>query len=129
MTGNTKKVAEAIAEAVGCKAENVAECRLDEPVDLLFLGGAIYATYKHDYAPPLRQFIKSLKPGQVKKVALFVTYTFSSSMEILKKHVQGAGIALSEGSFECRGRFLVFNLRHPNKIDLDGAKDFARGVS
>ena len=40
--GNTKKIAEAISEAVGVEAKTVSE-PLTEDVDILFLGSAPYA--------------------------------------------------------------------------------------
>ena len=42
-TGNTKKVAEAMASAAGCVAEPVSVAAVSEPVDMLFLGAAIHA--------------------------------------------------------------------------------------
>jgi hypothetical protein len=42
-TGNTRKVAMAIAEARGCEAETASGCRIEEPVDLLFIGAAVLA--------------------------------------------------------------------------------------
>jgi len=39
-TGNTKKIAEAIARASGCVAEPVSAATVNEPVDMLFLGGS-----------------------------------------------------------------------------------------
>ena len=40
--GNTKKLAEAVAAAVGVKAEPVSVL-LEEDVDILFLGSSVYA--------------------------------------------------------------------------------------
>lgn len=44
-SGNTKAVAEAIAEAVGVPAVSVDQsgAALKEPADVLFVGGALYA--------------------------------------------------------------------------------------
>ena len=44
-SGNTKAVAEAIAKAAGVPAVSVdsAEAVLSSPVDVLFIGGALYA--------------------------------------------------------------------------------------
>ena len=41
-TGNTKKLAMAIAEAVGVEAKPIS-VPVDEPVDILFLGNSYYA--------------------------------------------------------------------------------------
>ena len=125
-TGSTRRLALAIADQLGCAAQSVEECRIDGPVDVLFLGGAVYATYDHDYAPPLLQFIRSLDRNKVRQVAPFVTYAFGSSLGMLKEHIRKAGLAVSERSFECRGRFLFFNLRRPNEKDLQAARTFAK---
>ena len=44
-SGNTKAVAEAIAEAAGVSAISVdaSDAAITEPVDVLFIGGALYA--------------------------------------------------------------------------------------
>lgn len=42
--GNTKKLADAIAKAVGVDAKTVAE-PLSEDVDILFLGSSVYAAW------------------------------------------------------------------------------------
>jgi hypothetical protein len=59
-TGNTEKLAKAIAEAVGAKAERVEECRIGEDVELLFIGGAVYATYDHNFSPSIKAFLEYL---------------------------------------------------------------------
>ena len=44
-SGNTKLVADAIAKAAGVKAVSTdsSEAQICEPVDVLFIGGALYA--------------------------------------------------------------------------------------
>lgn len=44
-SGNTKAVAEAIAKGAGVQAVSVdaADAKITEPVDVLFIGGALYA--------------------------------------------------------------------------------------
>ena len=128
-TGNTKKVAEAIAEAVGCTAESVDTCRVDEPVDVLFLGGAVYATYQHGYHPAIRQFLKDQDSRKVKKVAVFVTFAFSDSIGKLEDLVKSAGFVLASEKFACKGKFLFWNLRRPDKNALQKAKEFAKRMT
>lgn len=56
--GNTKRIAEAIAEGAGVKAVSVTEePDLAEYVDVLFLGGAPYANIM---APELRAYAEKL---------------------------------------------------------------------
>ena len=48
--GNTKEIAEAIAKAADVKAEPI-DISIDEPVDVLFVGGGVYA---HTIDPSLK---------------------------------------------------------------------------
>jgi flavodoxin len=68
-SGNTKKVADAVAKAAGVQALDV-ENPLAEPADVLFLGGAIYAGGLHG---KLKKFIKGLREGAIGKIVLFST--------------------------------------------------------
>ena len=128
-TGNTRKLAEAIAEEVGCRAEDADNARIEEPVDLLFVGGAVYATYQHGYHPAIRQFLKDVDKSKVRRVAVFVTFAFSDSIGKLENLVKNAGLALASEKFACKGKFLFFNLRRPNKDDMARAKEFAKRVA
>ena len=73
--GNTKKIAEAIAQGAGVKAVSIADDpKLQEYVDILFLGGAPYANIM---APELKEYAESLKAEQVGRVILFTTSNWS----------------------------------------------------
>ena len=67
--GNTKAVAETIAAAAGVKAELI-PTPLDEPVDILFVGGGIY---KWDIDSSLKEYLKTLSPADVGTAAAFST--------------------------------------------------------
>jgi flavodoxin len=129
VTGNTKKVDQAIAEAAGCRAEKVQEAAASEELDVLFLGAAIYATYEHDFHPDLKNYIKTLDRKKIKKVVVFGTYAFASSIEKLIQFAKSCGLNVADESFVCKGRFLFFNLRSPKKEDLQKAKDFAKSIA
>ena len=73
--GNTKKIAEAIAQGAGVKAVSIAdEPKLQEYIDILVLGGAPYANIM---APELKEYAESLKAEQVGRVILFTTSNWS----------------------------------------------------
>lgn len=55
-TGNTKKLAQAVAEALGVEALPISK-PLSEPVDLLFLGNSYYA---FSIDPEVRSFCSHL---------------------------------------------------------------------
>ena len=73
-------------------------------MDLLFVGGAVYATYQHGYHPAIRQFLKDVDKRKVKKVAVFVTFAFSDSIGKLENLVTNAGLALAGEKFACKGK-------------------------
>ena len=127
-TGNTKKLAEAIAEAVGTTAEVVDKSRMDETTDVLFVGGAVYATYEHNFHPSLVSFVKGIDKKHVRKVVAFGTYAFGSSISKLIDVAKAAGLPVVDQSYVCKGKFLFFNMRRPNSDDLVKAREFAKGI-
>lgn len=124
-TGNTKKLAEAIGEAVGAQIATV-DKRLDEPVEVLFLGAAIYAG-KVDES--IKTFIQNLSPDMAGKVVVFSTSLSSeNAYSRVKDQILEKGIELYENTFHCQGKFLIFNRKRPNEQDMKSAAEFARDV-
>lgn len=73
--GNTKKIAEAIAQGAGVTAVSVTdEPSLKGAFDILFLGGAPYANIM---APELKSYAEGLDPSHVGRVILFTTSNWS----------------------------------------------------
>jgi flavodoxin len=133
-TGNTRKVADAIAKAAGCAAASIAgkdDQAGDDatPVDLLFLGAAVYATHDHGLHEAVKAFIAGLDPAKVKRVALFSTgFTHSEAAAMLRRLLASRGIPVEADAFFCLGRFALFNLGHPNAADLEAAAAFAEKI-
>lgn len=96
--GNTKTIAEAIAEGAGVKAVSITdEPSLRESVDILFLGGAPYANIM---APELRAYAEKLEPTKVGKVVLFTTSNWSRRTVLaLKKFLKEKGIPVADEYF------------------------------
>lgn len=123
-TGNTKKIAESIAQAAGCAAVPIADI-LDDTVDMLFIGGSIYGS-KLD--PFLARFIGGLDAKKIKRIALFSTYVSApNALGLMQDLLKKQGIPVAD-SFSCKGRFLLFNLRRPDAADLEDAKKFAVSI-
>lgn len=116
-SGNTKKIAEAIAEGIGVKAVSITEePALSDPVDILFLGGAPYANIM---APELRKYAEDLKAEQVKKVVLFTTSNWSRrTVKALKKILEQKGIPVAQDHFYAQ--MLTVNSR------IDAAREFGK---
>ena len=90
--GNTKEVAEAIAKAAGVKAEPI-DVSLDEAVDVLFVGGGIYA---HTIDPSLKNYLEGLHQDVVKSIAAFTTGAAMSGTDKIANIARERGIHVCE---------------------------------
>ena len=125
-TGNTKRLAEAIAAAVGVEALPLS-APLEEPVDILFLGNSYYA---FSIDPEVRQYVQSLKSGQVGKIVNFGSAAMlNSTYKKVKAEADKVGIAMDEREFHCKGEFKGVHKGRPNEEDLAAAADFARKIA
>lgn len=128
-TGNTRKIAEAMADELGCKAEPMGQDPAGVTADVLFLGAAVYATFDHDVNPAVKDFIAKLDPKKVKKTVLFCTGFVETALATMKGLLAKRNIPVSDHTFFCRGKlFVVFNFGHPNREDLVNARKFARSA-
>lgn len=123
--GTVKRVAEAVAGGIGVVAKDVAS-PLAEPVDVLFLAGAMYAG---NIDKKLRAFAETLTPDKVGRVAVISVAASEVSIEHILRDILGPrGVTLCEKSYKCKGRFLFTNVDSPTKAELDGAAAYARGI-
>ena len=124
MTGNTKKVAEAIATELDVIAENVkTKAKLAEE-SFVFLGAGKYGPLR---SWGLQEFIDG-NNFDGRKVALFGTSGDGKGKEVeaLEETVTAKGAKIS-GRFYCKGEFLfIINRKHPTSEDLENARKFAR---
>lgn len=99
--GNTKKIAEAIAQGAGVTAVSVTdEPKLSEKVDVLFLGGAPYTNIM---APELRAYAEGLSADQVGRVVVFSTSCWSHrTATALQKMMTEKGISVDDDYFYAR---------------------------
>ncbi len=124
-SGNTKKVAEAIASELSLTAKPISQ-DIPADTDILFLGGAVYAA---GINKQLKEFIHSIS-GKTKKVAVFSTSAIlPSAYPQMKKILESNGIPVANDEFHCRGEFSRLHKGHPNGNDLSEAKQFARKFS
>ena len=96
--GNTKTIAEAIAEGAGVKAISITdEPELKTSVDVLYLGGAPYANIM---APELKKYAEGLNKENVGKVILFTTSNWSRRTVLaLRKLLKANGIYVDNKYF------------------------------
>lgn len=122
-TGNTKKVAEAMAAALGGEACLIGTEQSPVECDLLFLGGAIY---KSDLLPAMKNFLNGLEPKKVARVALFCTSVMGEKANLLMRALlKNRGITVLPETYSCRGKFLWMNRKSPNEDELLYAREFA----
>ena len=124
-TGNTKRLAEAVAEAVGAEALPIST-PITEPVDILFLGNSYYA---FSIDPEVRDFVKSLNKDMVGKIVNFGSAAMlNSTYKKVKAEADKVGIPMDEREFLCRGEFKGLHKGKPDESDLKAAAEFARKI-
>ncbi len=124
-TGNTKRLAEAVAGAVGAEALPLSAA-IEEPVDILFLGNSYYA---FSIDPEVRDFLRSLDKSKVGKIVNFGSAAMlNSTWKKVKAEADKAGIPMDEREFHCRGEFKGLHKGRPNEDDLKEAAAFAKAV-
>ena len=124
-TGNTKRLAEAVAGAVGAQPLPV-DSPIEDPVDLLFLGNSYYA---FSIDPEVRNFIRSLDRNKVGKIVNFGSAAMlNSTYKKVKAEADKIGIPVDEREFHCRGEFKGLHKGRPNGEDLKAAAEFAKKI-
>lgn len=124
-TGNTKRLAEAVAEAVGAEALPIST-PVSEPVDILFLGNSYYA---FSIDPEVRNFIRSLDGKKVGRIINFGSAAMlNSTWKKVKEEAEKAGVTMDEREFHCKGEFKGIHKGRPNADDMAAAARFAKSV-
>lgn len=151
LTGNTKKVAEAISEEIQDEKEikELSEIENFEGYDIAFVGFPI-----HSFGPP--ENVKDLleKQAKNKNIALFITHAMPKSMEMLEgilgKCKDPACEANLLGTFDCQGELYEnlaqkllnhpdpkmqkfgamreMTIGHPDANEIESARLFAKEI-
>jgi len=149
LTGNTKKIAEAIFESLeGTKTiKPLDEVDEIESYSLIFIGFPV-----HSHSVPYRaeKFLQAIPRG--KKIALFSTHGSHSGSRISRQALEYAVVLAARtkilGTFSCRGRVSREALKklkkspehslwaemaasahtHPDRDDIEDARAFARWI-
>ncbi len=124
-TGHTRRLAEAVAAAVGAEALPVS-APLEEPVDILFLGNSYYA---FSIDPEVRDFVKGLDKNMVGKIVNFGSAAMlNSTYKKVKAEADKVGIKMDEHEFHCKGEFKGIHKGKPDESDMKAAAEFARKI-
>ena len=121
-SGNTKKLAQAIAEAVSAQAKDVSTA-LEERVDILFLGCSYYA---FDVDEAVKKFIANNKENIGKIVCFGTSAMMKSMIKPVTKVARTVNVTVEDKDFHCRGQFGKIHKGRPNEEDLTKAAEFAR---
>ena len=124
-TGNTKRLAEAVAKAVGTEAQPIS-VPVTESVDILFLGNSYYA---FSIDPEVRSFIRSLDKSKIGRIVNFGSAAMlNSTYKKVKAEADKAGIPMDEREFHCKGEFKGVHKGKPDESDLKAAAEFAKKI-
>lgn len=123
-SGNTKKLAYAVADAVVTEAKDIT-VPLTEKADILFLGCSYYA---FDVDEAVKQFIVENEEN-IGKIICFGTSAMMKSMKKpVAKVAEPLGIVVADEEFHCRGSFGPMHKGRPNVKDLEEISAFAKRV-
>ncbi len=124
-TGNTKRLAEAIAKELGVEALPI-DTPISEKVDVLLLGNSYYA---FTIAPEVGAFVSGLNKDKVGKIVNFGTAAMmKSTYKKVRSVANKVGIPVLDKEFHCKGEFKGMNKGRPNEDDLKAAREFARNI-
>ena len=124
-TGNTKKLADAMAGVLGVQAFPITT-PITEPVDILFLGNSYYA---FSIDPEVRKFVASLDRNMVGRIVNFGSAAMlNSTYKKVKAEADKAGIPMDEREFHCPGEFKGLHKGKPDAADLKAAAAFTQKI-
>ncbi len=122
-TGNTRKLAEAVAKELGVEALPIST-PVTEKTDILFLGNSYYA---FSIDPEIRDFVASLDKNKVGRIVNFGSAALlNSTYKKVKAEADKVGIPMDPKEFHCRGEFKGVHKGKPDAEDLRAIAAFAR---
>ena len=123
-SGNTKKLADAVAKIVSVEAKDVS-VPLEEKAEILFLGCSYYA---FDVDEAVKKFIVENKEN-IGKIVCFGTSAMMKSMKKpVSKVADAVGVAVSHEEFHCRGQFGKIHKNRPNVADIEEISAFTKKI-
>ncbi|MEE3420974.1 MAG: hypothetical protein VZR02_07740 [Lachnospiraceae bacterium] len=117
-SGNTKLLADAIARGAGVAAIPVDDpgAAITEHVDVLFIGGALYA---YGLDSHLKKYLAELDGSKVKKAVVFSTTWLSKhSLDLISQALRAKGIHVEEKTLYAKSK--------PGPAYLKEAEAFAK---
>ena len=132
-SGNTEKVAQAIAKGLEAELKKIEEVEDVYQYELICIGTPVHALAP---AEPVKKFLKELPDLSGRKGAGFCTMHAAGdkrTLRIIKEKLENKGVSFL-GSFSCKGASSIFadwgpkifNRGKPNEENLKRAEDFGR---
>lgn len=124
--GHSKKIAWAVANELGIKAQDIRENPEIKDVDQLYIVSGIYGGVS---APQLLEFLKTLDGQQIKRAYLLTSSGGKTTRAAeVRSVLTELGIPVAEEEFTCQGAIFLFGMGHPNKADIQNAIHFVQSV-
>ncbi|MBN1896624.1 MAG: flavodoxin [Candidatus Aenigmarchaeota archaeon] len=127
-TGNTKKIAETMADETGTEAHNISDVRNVPKGTFLLTGSGVYGG---NAGKGILNFIESLPKVKSGKAAVFETSGDGKKIvagEQMKWALEKKGYKVT-GSFVCSGTmFKIFRRGYPKPEHFEQAKKFAKSL-
>ncbi|OED29731.1 flavodoxin [Methanosphaera sp. WGK6] len=123
-SGHTEKLANAISEVINVPAKPISE-KLDEDIDILFLGSSIYG---NSIDPTLPKFFNDIDVNIGSIVSFSTAGVMESTYEQIVELANLYGISVDKREFHCRGEFAGINKGRPNSADVENIKRFVRDI-
>ena len=123
-TGNTKKLADAIASVLNIEAKDISNA-LEDDVDILFLGSSIYGAA---IDPAIIKFFDTLDVNVSKIVSFGSSGTMQSPYNQISNLCHVHDIKLYKKQFHCPGAFVGMNANRPDSNDIKNLKSFVNEI-
>ena len=124
-SGNTKKLADAVANAVGVTAEDI-KTPLSEKCDIVFLGSSPYA---FDVDPAVKAFIEKNRENIGTLVCFGTSASGMTTFKKIKALSEKIGVKVDSEYYNCYGHFMALHKDRPNENDLKEVSTFAKSVA
>ena len=123
-TKHSRRLAEAVAAALGVPAVDVREWQSAPGTEVLFLVSGLYAGRS---APEVLDFARRLKPEDAGRVILISSSASGlEQKDDLRRALAQAGMRVDPEGFVCPGSFLLVRMGRPNPRDVANAVAFAK---
>lgn len=119
--GNTEKLAKAIEQAINVEAKTV-DYKLEEDVDILFLGSSVYA---YGIDEQVKKFIDEIDVHVGRVVNFSTAALVKSTYHQIHKKLSQKNIPLAKEEFYCKGSFGVLHKGKPDQKDIERIQRFA----